>query len=313
MPIICNAKIAGVQFFEMIHKQPLVGYIHSVFDRVVNIEVLNDSLPDTLFSFGREDVSIAPAMLITDIGQDVSLAAIGLIQGDWVKVHTGYLTTSTLTISTAAVKVWKPACAAEIRKIDFCSFNELMTRIKEIAMALNKNNQGAHLPSAVFNQSARKSSFRNEPASQELVGRTKNLLLHALDGTHPGEAIDSLLGFGLGLTPSGDDVIAGFLHGICYVERYSGNIALWKDSMITDLEQQLSRTNRISRHFLRYAMKGLWSEAIQSFLMDATDRKTTNFLQSARRLTSFGASSGYDILTGICIGLLAGYRSLIKE
>ena len=313
MPIICKARIAGVQFYEMIRKQPLQGYIHSVFDRVVNIEVPIDSLPDILFSFGRVDVSPAPAMLVTDVGKDVSLGSIGLKQGDWVRVHPGYISSSKLDISTSGVQVWEPFGAAVVQQTDLCSHSELIERIKKTISALNTNSRGAALPNAVFNQAAGEYSNFDQPASQELVMRANDLLCHALSGTHSNEAIDALLGFGLGLTPSGDDIIAGYLHGLCYVERYTGNVVAWKDDMITNLEQKLSRTNRISRHFLRYAMKGLWSEDIESFLLDVTRKKTICCLNSAQRLTSFGASSGFDILTGICIGLLAGYWSLLKE
>ena len=313
MPIICNAKIAGVQFFRMIHNQPLLGHIHSVFDRVVNIEVLNDSLPDTLFSFGREDVSLAPAMLVTDIRKNVSLGSLGLKQDDSVQVYAGYLSASKLTISTSSVQVWKPIGAVEIQQNGLCSHSELIERIDSIISALSTNNKETSLPSAVFNNAANEFSNDDKPTNQELVMRAKNLLQNALNETYSNEAIDALLGLGLGLTPSGDDVIAGYLHGLCYAERYAGNEVAWKDDMITNLEQNLSRTNRISRHFLRYAMKGLWSEDVERFLLDVTGNSSISFINSAQRLTSFGASSGYDILLGICIGLLAGYRSLIKE
>ena len=313
MPIICNAKIAGVQFLEMIHQQPLHGYIHSVFDRVVNIEVLKDSLSDTLFSFGREDVSLAPAMLVTDIGQNVPLGRFGLKQGDWVQLYSGYISTSKLSINTSSVQVWKPVSAAEIQQNDLCSYNELLARINSMIKALSTNNQGASLPYAVFNDAATEVSNDDKSTNRELIIRVTELLQHALNGTYSNEVIDALLGFGLGLTPSGDDIIAGYLHGLSFIERFTCNEVAWKEDMVTKLEQKLSRTNRISRHFLRYAIKGLWSKDIEQFLLDVTSKGIICSLNSAKRLTSFGASSGFDILTGICIGLLAGYSSLMKE
>jgi hypothetical protein len=313
MPIICNAKIAGAQFYDMVCKQPLQGCIHSVFDRVVNMEVPVDNLPDTLFSFGREDVSIAPAMLVTDVGKDMSMGSLGLKQGDRFDIHAGYLSISGLYIRTSGVQVWKPVDPADFQHAGLCSKRELTARIYEISKALNTNNRGTALPSAVLNQATSEFSYYDMTASRKLVVQANHLLQHSLNGTHPGDAIDALLGFGLGLTPSGDDIIAGYLYGLCYVERYTGNEAAWRGVMINNLKQKLSMTNRISRHFLRYAMMGLWSKDIESFLLDMTGMRTINCMNSAQRLTSFGASSGYDILTGICIGLIAGYRSLIKE
>lgn len=98
-----------------------------------------------------------------------------------------------------------------------------------------------------------------------------------------------LIGLGPGLTPSGDDFLCGVLAG-------AGLTGLKGHPFVQCLSGQifdgLSRTNDISRAFLRCALEGQYAEVIQLFYT----QPVRVILSEIRRI---GHTSGVDTLCGI--------------
>ncbi|MFP4394224.1 MAG: DUF2877 domain-containing protein [Anaerolineales bacterium] len=118
------------------------------------------------------------------------------------------------------------------------------------------------------------------------------------DTTDFQEAVAAIAGLGPGLTPAGDD----FLAGVMVASR------LVKDAPYFDIpalifEAASARTNRISRAFLRAAREGQVDERWHR-LLDALAGPNSASLdphtleQRARAVLAFGASSGLDMLAG---------------
>jgi len=114
--------------------------------------------------------------------------------------------------------------------------------------------------------------------------------LRALDDSALAEAARALAGLGPGLTPAGDDVLAGAmlrLHSLGHA----------------DLTQPIysaaaQRTTRLSRAFLAAARDGLVNAAWME-LLQALAAGTPSALERAlRRVLAFGATSGADMLHG---------------
>jgi Protein of unknown function (DUF2877). len=106
------------------------------------------------------------------------------------------------------------------------------------------------------------------------------------------------VGRGIGLTPSGDD----FLIGILYINHgYPFITALFFQELEKLLEQEY--TTRVSTHYLRCAMKGLYSETLKEVLQRIEEGNVEALDKSIKHLEQFGHTSGHDTMLGILSGL----------
>ena len=139
-----------------------------------------------------------------------------------------------------------------------------------------------------------------------------NALGEALERDDPRAAFAparSLLGFGTGLTPSGDDLVGGALFGRRFVAP--------GDRRWTSLGHRLTREICKRSHAVSAA---LFSDmaAGRSFAplhemahaLAAGDSETA--LSAARALTAIGHSSGWDMLAGFLIGISGKARNSLR-
>ncbi len=106
-------------------------------------------------------------------------------------------------------------------------------------------------------------------------------------------ALDSLLGLGQGLTPSGDDMTGGFLLAL----RLLGDTARHDMAAREALRRAPDRTNRISLAYLRAAAQGHASSVLHEAL-NALCRNAPELPDVLRGLDRMGHSSGWDALLG---------------
>lgn len=112
-------------------------------------------------------------------------------------------------------------------------------------------------------------------------------------------ALTALQGRGSGLTPEGDDVLAGIL-----LVRSIRARRRPRSELIADR----ARTTDLSRAFLRWAAVGQSIQPAHDVLLAAADRDAARFNSAADRLTGVGASSGRALLTGMALAVAAGPR-----
>ncbi|MED7824829.1 oxamate carbamoyltransferase subunit AllH family protein [Streptomyces chiangmaiensis] len=103
-------------------------------------------------------------------------------------------------------------------------------------------------------------------------------------------------GRGPGLTPSGDDVLAG----VFLVAR-----ALWGAAGQPHLVALAGtvRTNDIAAAFLAWAARGRLIEPAHTFLDAVADGQVTRARTAVDTLLTFGQSSGQDLVSGLARGL----------
>jgi hypothetical protein len=118
------------------------------------------------------------------------------------------------------------------------------------------------------------------------------------------EIADRLIGLGEGLTPSGDDFLGGMFFAFHQLQ------AAYPESAIADFrlhpESYRTRTHQISYTLLNdlahgYAVAPL-HHLVNGLLMG--EPFETIYLY-VTQLTSIGHSTGWDLLTGLLVGLLA--------
>ena len=138
--------------------------------------------------------------------------------------------------------------------------------------------------------------LQTAPASAvplDVVSRaSRQLKAHDLSG-----AARTLGGVGPGLTPAGDDCLAGIL----LIRKILG-------SELPDLLEEVAwgvETNDVSRSFLCWAARGQAIEPVHRFLVSASRGESDGARVALKELTTFGHSSGADMALGLKLGLEA--------
>jgi hypothetical protein len=120
----------------------------------------------------------------------------------------------------------------------------------------------------------------------ELVSRVRTLVrLDDLDG------LAGLLGgWGPGLTPAGDDALAGI---VLTVHALGGD----ENRLLATVESV--RSTDLSRAYLHWAARGQCIEPAHALLAALTGDQPDRIAAASARLCGYGASSGADLLLGI--------------
>ena len=112
-------------------------------------------------------------------------------------------------------------------------------------------------------------------------------------------AVEALAGLGPGLTPAGDDVLAGVL----LVARARGGPAAEPALVHAAAE---ARTNDVARAFLAWAARGQSIAPVHDLLTAAVTSDRAGATSALRRLLAVGHSSGADLAFGLRLGLGLG-------
>jgi hypothetical protein len=129
-----------------------------------------------------------------------------------------------------------------------------------------------------------------------------------LDGTESGngkkirEGVSRLIGLGPGLTPSGDDVVTGFVLALLEGERL-GLLSPDRSSTLVDAIRSISpgKTNTFSQSILELACRGLAGETLNQLIISLYGRETHRVEEDAEKLIRIGHSSGTDMILGVLL------------
>jgi hypothetical protein len=119
-----------------------------------------------------------------------------------------------------------------------------------------------------------------------------------------------LRGCGFGLTPSGDDFIAGFLLGL----NVLGALGLsdWAETRRDVLQTALSG-NTLTDALLFLAEEGRVFESMKLLIAALAAGSSGDISAAAERLLSVGATSGADIAVGFCMTLREGLARRLRK
>lgn len=123
-----------------------------------------------------------------------------------------------------------------------------------------------------------------------------------------------LAGMGVGLTPSGDDFLAGVLAALRYYSQSSGDVVLLQDHLDRVACQAGKLTSPFSAFLLAAAAKGMVAEPLADWL-DAVHRGMADLaVEKVPEIAKLGHSSGLDTLSGMLLALqtVIGERSWIN-
>lgn len=119
-------------------------------------------------------------------------------------------------------------------------------------------------------------------------------------------AVDSLIGLGAGLTPSGDDLLVGYMAGLWCTVRDSSERARYISSLGKTIIQLSHRTNDISRTYLYHAARGQVSSRLADLAEEICRGEDPELLlETAESAMRVGHTSGMDAVSGLLVGLSA--------
>ena len=143
------------------------------------------------------------------------------------------------------------------------------------------------------------------PVVQRAVAAADDLVYGWLvgDPARVTAAATRLSGLGPGLTPSGDDLLAGFLVGIA---RASGQCEPALTSAV--VSATAGRTTDVAAARVRHAAHGLIEERMEDVLAALLTGDGAELGPAIRRAATWGHTSGTDTLVGLFLGLRLGVR-----
>jgi hypothetical protein len=123
------------------------------------------------------------------------------------------------------------------------------------------------------------------------------------DSNVSAEAAHEMIGLGPGVTPSGDDILIGFLAGLCSTADNQKGRLEFIQAFGNALFIFSKETNDISRTYIQHAIKGEFSSSFVTLIDAIREGEQLQLLTSTKNLMCVGHSSGMDSLTGLLIGL----------
>lgn len=131
------------------------------------------------------------------------------------------------------------------------------------------------------------------------------------DFYHVEISLRKLIGLGIGLTPSADDLLVGLISSL-YFLQCSCSYSLGYVSSIGRMIYSLcsGKTTLVSETFIKHASKGDRYELLDNTMFAILFSSKEQLGLKIEKILSVGCTSGTEILLGILIGLRLGFRNI---
>lgn len=283
---ICSRLRARIKHCDM------TATVHSVFDSAVNLQT--DAGLITLLCKNK---GLMPYSVSVDA---TSFETFGFIPNDTVIITNNVLySQNNRILLESAVPI-----ELDIPQADYIPAERWNIAVEKITELLAEEKEPQGLSPLLFDDETLQNQF-----SRFIKPRLGELRRAAVQGDCEAakKAAARFAGCGMGLTPSSDDLLCGYI-----VMLYMGAAGMTrgdKDGFLVMLQgmagEAAQHTNLISGCLLRRCGEGLAGEALVQLLnyvnLDQDDamRELDGIIQ---RVAAFGHTSGRDILTGVCFG-----------
>lgn len=204
---------------------------------------------------------------------------------------------SPLTIDLRNAPIWE----ARLSHIDITKPSTKQA-LSLVWKALNRGQRlkGTDLIAEDLLQSEKGSSLTRKLSQPvlELITATKHFDIQASAG-----AAQKMIGLGPGVTPSGDDILLGYLAGLWSVAGDDDQRFRFISNFGKALLSLAKETNEISRTYLYHAIHGQFSSSLIKLVNAFMEGSEERLRVAAKNAMRVGHSSGMDSVTGLLIGL----------
>ena len=274
--------------------------VHSAFQSALNLRVSGETHLLTLIASSEGDL---PQGIRLDAPENFSFEEFRVGEPAVCRESILDFENSSLTIQLSGARTWK--CDLTALKLDLTDLGASVawTRVWE---ALNKRQRlkGSEIVAEnllLLSTSARVGlSGRVGKAMRDLLDATRRYDLSDLP------AVNSLIGLGPGLTPSGDDLLVGYMAGLWCVVRNLNERTQFVSRLGKTIVDLSHKTNEVSRTYLYHAVQGQVSSRLAN-LAEAICRgdNPEHLFETAETAMSVGHTSGMEAVTGLLMGLAA--------
>ncbi len=257
---------------------PGVYRILSRFSRAVNF--LRE---EKLVSLVSEGTGRGPVNIVTGGGE--------LPAGDDLEIGGGYLRVGGSSYSLAGVEVydsrWSPGAVDR---------GALEVNLAVLEDFLRENAPSGSLAFLL-------EPGQVEPGDTSFRGRLEARTLSAVENLFRSEAdlvagCRRLRGLGAGLTPAGDDLVAGVLAALGVLERLDGND---RSGLREEIAAAARGGNPLANSLISLAAGGRFFERLKNLLDGLAGDDPAETRRRAGELIAFGASSGSDLAVGLVL------------
>jgi hypothetical protein len=293
-----------------------LGVVHSVFDRALNIR-LNGTPRIIALTFPGAG-GLPYAFMLAD-KSIMNFASCGIVAGQSVDLLAG----SSLQIDAADVRfdygaasIWNPFMPQIGDPEDIPVFLELLSWAA--TYVFEKANHAGLVPLLMEPQGLFEGHDISGNAPDQRIAKlaapyVTSLLMSMRQEDKEGvaAAASRLLGYGIGGTPSGDDLLVGMLAALQRSNSARANrlLALLSNSINQQLAEKT--TSLLSLTVLRHALAGEFSEKIHEVTRQLMHPTTSETLETCLdRLLLHGATSGSEMFLGICLGYMLIHDAL---
>ena len=286
---IMNLSAISIGYF--VPRARFDGRVRGLFHRACNVR-LDDGRLITLLA---SDLSDVPQGVRLNTPPGFAFDALPLEPGQAVACRAGVIrfSGSAVSIDLRTAQVWRADLSAvwvdmavpRVRSAWHVAWTELHHRSAD---GLSLIRQQKFLPA-------------------DTAGQAVDALLNAsrwLDATGACAAAEALIGLGLGLTPSGDDFLVGYLAGLQCGTGKERPREKFTSVFSAGVVRFARRTTEVSRAYLEHAAQGRVSRVLFDLARAIGQSESQAHTQrAARAALQVGSTSGADSVLGLLLGL----------
>ena len=269
------------------------GVVHSSFSRSLNLLFAKNEIVSVV----DHSVGKSPFNVVANFTQE--LGTFHLKNGDPVRVGSdSFLIGDSLEIITRHAERFVSRHDFRSELLDIPGIKENVRDMKKITANFG-NFEGFH--------------FLGTRIRGEVYSLVSSIEKNDLEGIRA--SCHALLGLGLGLTPSADDLLSGLMLAChLFTENLNGNMEEIR-KVNTAILHHSAQTTVLSQNYLRHAAVGNGTDLAQSVVGSLlTAKRGSRRMESATTdLLSVGSTSGTDTAVGILLGSILSLRKAGKE
>jgi hypothetical protein len=285
------------------------GEIHSVFHRAMNIRTSGGQLISILSQVNGD----GPNTVVAELPNGVDFISMGMRSGMPVRLgkKEALLGEGLVHLRMHRAHKWWPRLASGLECLNMDRLEGNLSILRD-QLTDNDYSDGLgqlllHLED-VANERWQKvrTACHGELIEKALPGLrslVEGFLKQDADRLHQG--LDGLVGLGMGLTPSGDDLLLGLTGTFSLVSKRVGGPVM--DSILEDIRTYVAqirgRTTFVSGNLLAYACSGRIASPILDVIRALLYEEAPAALVKAKMLLRQGESSGSEVLVGVLLAL----------
>lgn len=273
--------------------------VHSAFRAAINLRLTEGGQLLTIAAINEADL---PQGIRVDTPNDFSFEIFHA--GEPVTCRDDNLRLDSLTIELRGARRWK--CDLTALQVDLTD-PAISTAWRSTWQALNQRQ--IELNAEIIVQDLFDSVESMRAGVPRMAGKAMRELLGAgrrYDLTLASSSARALIGLGPGLTPSGDDLLVGWLAGLWCTVRRQDERTQFVSNLGDAIIHHSPQTNEISRAYLYHAAQGQVSSLLVNLAEAISTGKNPDRLRKAAEVAMrVGHTSGMDTVTGLLIGLAA--------